>query len=126
MFWCAAIAAYKNTWGKKKNIYIYIYIYVRTYVQGLYTMYTKINLKRLSFFGTLLYARLIHINIRINLYKKIKKIQVSLIYWVRNIKTNAELILPKHDIFSPSKQALILSFFFFFPFLSKVVSFFVL
>ena len=98
--------------GKKKNIYIYTY--VRTYVQGLYTMYTKINLKRLSFFGTLLYARLIHINIRINLYKKIKKIQVSLIYWVRNIKTNAELILPKHDIFSPSKQALILSFFFFF------------
>ena len=49
MFWCAAIAAYKNTWGKKK-IYIYIYIYIRTYVQGLYTMYMKINLKRLSFF----------------------------------------------------------------------------
>ena len=40
MFWCAAIAAYKNTWGKKK-IYIYIYIYVRTYVRSrvIYNVY---------------------------------------------------------------------------------------
>ena len=27
--------------------------------------------------------------------------QVSLIYWVENTKTNAELVLPKHGILSP-------------------------
>jgi len=30
---------------------------------------------------------------------------VSLIYWVGSIKTDAELVLPKHGIFSPQMEA---------------------
>ena len=30
---------------------------------------------------------------------------MSLIYWVKNIKTDAELVLPKRDILSLEKEA---------------------
>ena len=31
---------------------------------------------------------------------------MSVIYWVRNTKTDVELVLPKHDILSPKEEVI--------------------